>query len=122
MKFLQGLSSSYYGWAFHSESEEELLAMVPPVLRGEATWSELRRYGIGWWVRSNDTLRRLIEKVTKKLLHYREGYSRKWRRCGEIFDVVNDSICVTNLFPCRLLKHNFQRTKIPLTVLCFTWP
>jgi len=59
------LSSSYYGWAFHSESEEELLAMVPPVLRGEAIWSELRKYGIGWWVRSNDTLRRLIEKVTE---------------------------------------------------------
>ena len=39
--------------------------MVPPVLRGEATWSELRKYGIGWWVRSNDTLRRLIEKVKK---------------------------------------------------------
>ena len=35
-------------------------------LRGEATWSELRKYGIGWWVRSNDTLRRLIEKVKKK--------------------------------------------------------
>ncbi|XP_068740234.1 dmX-like protein 2 [Montipora capricornis] len=61
----KGLSSSYYGWAFHSESEEELLAMVPPVLRGEATWSELRKYGIGWWVRSNDTLRRLIEKTAK---------------------------------------------------------
>ena len=60
------MSSSFYGWAFHSESEEELLAMVPPVLRGEATWSELRKYGIGWWVRSNDTLRRLIEKVKKK--------------------------------------------------------
>ena len=41
-----------------------MLAMVPPVLRGEAVWSELRKYGIGWWVRSNDTLRRLIEKVT----------------------------------------------------------
>ena len=40
--------------------------MVPPVLRGEATWSELRKYGIGWWVRSNDTLRRLIEKVKNK--------------------------------------------------------
>ena len=40
--------------------------MVPPVLRGEATWSELRKYGIGWWIRSNDTLRRLIEKVKKK--------------------------------------------------------
>ncbi|KAJ7385422.1 hypothetical protein OS493_016506 [Desmophyllum pertusum] len=61
----RGLSSSYYGWAFHSESEEELLAMVPPVLRGEAIWSELRKYGIGWWVRSNDTLRRLIEKTAK---------------------------------------------------------
>ena len=59
----QGLSSSYYGWAFHSESEEELLAMVPPMLRGEPTWAELRQFGVGWWVRSDDTLRRLIEKV-----------------------------------------------------------
>lgn len=43
--------------------------MVPPVLRGEAVWSELRKYGIGWWVRSNDTLRRLIEKVTPENLY-----------------------------------------------------
>ncbi|KAK3717892.1 hypothetical protein QZH41_014895, partial [Actinostola sp. cb2023] len=61
----KGLSTSYYGWAFHSESEEELLAMVPPMLRGEPTWPELRQFGVGWWVRSNDTLRRLIEKVAK---------------------------------------------------------
>ena len=46
--------------------------MVPPVLRGEATWSELRKYGIGWWVRSNDTLRRLIEKVKNKKTMYRK--------------------------------------------------
>ena len=42
--------------------------MVPPVLRGEATWSELRKYGIGWWVRSDETLKRLIEKVTIRTL------------------------------------------------------
>ncbi|EDO42278.1 predicted protein, partial [Nematostella vectensis] len=61
----KGLSSSYFGWAFHSESEEELLAMVPAMLRGEPTWPELRQYGVGWWIRSQDTLKRLMEKVAK---------------------------------------------------------
>lgn len=40
--------------------------MVPPMLRGEPTWAELRQFGIGWWVRSDDTLRRLVEKVRNK--------------------------------------------------------
>ena len=59
----QGLSSSKLVWAFHSETQEELLAMVPGMIRGEPSWNDLRQYGVGWWIKSNETLRRLIEKV-----------------------------------------------------------
>jgi hypothetical protein len=37
--------------------------MVPGMIRGEPSWNDLRQYGVGWWIKSNDTLRRLIEKV-----------------------------------------------------------
>jgi hypothetical protein len=40
--------------------------MVPAMLRDAPTWPELRQFGIGWWVRSDDTLRRLVEKVRHK--------------------------------------------------------
>ncbi len=61
----QGMSSSHLIWAFHSESEEELLAMIPSVSKGNPTWAELRELGVGWWLRSNTTLRRVMEKVAK---------------------------------------------------------
>jgi hypothetical protein len=37
--------------------------MLPGMIRGEPTWHDLRQYGVGWWIKSNETLRRLIEKV-----------------------------------------------------------
>ena len=37
--------------------------MLPGMIRGEPTWLELRQYGVGWWIRSNDTLKRVMEKV-----------------------------------------------------------
>ncbi|CAG5924332.1 unnamed protein product [Menidia menidia] len=61
----QGLSTCHYAWAFHSEAEEELLNMLPPLQKGEPTWPELRSMGVGWWLRSTDKLRRCIEKVAK---------------------------------------------------------
>jgi hypothetical protein len=61
----QGLASSYLVWAFHSESEEELLSMIPSVAKGSPTWNEMRELGVGWWVRSNTTLRRIMEKLAK---------------------------------------------------------
>ena len=50
-------------WAFHSEAEKELLAAIPGMQNDELTWDNLRNVGAGWWVRSSDTLRRLMEKV-----------------------------------------------------------
>jgi hypothetical protein len=62
---VQGLATSDFAWAFHSESEEELLSMVPALQRSVLSWADLRAVGIGWWVRSDDRLRRCIEKVAK---------------------------------------------------------
>jgi len=50
-------------WAFHSDAENDLLSSIPCVQSDKCTWPELREVGVGWWLRSNDTLRRLIEKV-----------------------------------------------------------
>ncbi|XP_033123998.1 dmX-like protein 2 [Anneissia japonica] len=61
----QGLATCHYAWAFHSEAEEELLGLIPGMQKGEPTWDELRAMGLAWWVRSNVTLRRTIEKVAK---------------------------------------------------------
>ena len=66
----QGLASSDFAWAFHSESEEELLSMVPALQRLNLSWADLRAVGIGWWVRSDDRLRRCVEKVCCKLVSW----------------------------------------------------
>ena len=50
-------------WAFHSDAESDLLSSVPCVQCDQLSWAGLREAGVGWWLRSNDTLRRLIEKV-----------------------------------------------------------
>ncbi len=52
-------------WAFHSDAEAELLAALPCVQKDELNWKDLKDAGVGWWVRSSDLLRRLIEKVSK---------------------------------------------------------
>ena len=52
-------------WAFHSDAETELLSALPCVQEDDLKWEELRKAGVGWWLRSLDTLRRLIEKVRR---------------------------------------------------------
>ncbi|KAM5192027.1 dmX-like protein 1 [Mantella aurantiaca] len=61
----QGLSTCHFAWAFHSVAEEELLATLPPMQKGDPTWAELRAMGVGWWVRNMNNLRRCIERVAK---------------------------------------------------------
>ncbi|KAM9329747.1 LOW QUALITY PROTEIN: dmX-like protein 1 [Gastrophryne carolinensis] len=61
----QGLSTSHFAWAFHSVAEEELLATLPAMQKGDPTWAELRAMGAGWWLRNTNTLRTCIEKVAK---------------------------------------------------------
>ena len=62
---VKGMDTKNVIWAFHSESEEELLNMIPCVAKGTPTWHELRELGVGWWVTNNTVLKRLFEKVAK---------------------------------------------------------
>ncbi|KAK7072832.1 DmX-like protein 1 [Halocaridina rubra] len=60
-----GIGSHNFVWAFHSESQEELLDFIPSVRNGNPRWSELRELGFGWWVRNNTLLSQCISKVAK---------------------------------------------------------
>ncbi|XP_076665130.1 rabconnectin-3 alpha isoform X3 [Andrena cerasifolii] len=61
----QGVSSNNLVWAFHSESEEELLGLIPSYAKGQPKWSVLKELGVGWWIRSNTVLKRCVEKISK---------------------------------------------------------
>ncbi|KAK9294166.1 hypothetical protein QLX08_011144 [Tetragonisca angustula] len=61
----QGISSNNLVWAFHSESEEELLGLIPSYAKGQPKWSVLKELGIGWWIRNNTILKKCVEKIAK---------------------------------------------------------
>ncbi len=63
--------------------------MVPGMLRGEPTWKELRAHGVGWWVKSGDTLKRLIEKVCALQIGH-ELLQRIETICHDITTILHD--------------------------------
>ena len=60
-----GLGTHNIVWAFHSETQEELVQMISSIQRDNASWAELREIGVGFWIRSNALLRKLMEKLAK---------------------------------------------------------
>ncbi|XP_034938961.1 dmX-like protein 2 isoform X2 [Chelonus insularis] len=61
----QGVSTNNLVWAFHSETEEELLGLIPSYAKGQPKWSVLKELGVGWWIRNNNVLKTCIEKIAK---------------------------------------------------------
>lgn len=61
----QGVSTNNLVWAFHSESEEELLGLIPSYAKGTPKWSVLKELGVGWWITNNTVLKTCIEKIAK---------------------------------------------------------
>lgn len=61
----QGLGPHHLVWAFHSETQEELVQLIPSFQKANTRWAELKELGVAWWVRSNQLLRKIIEKVAK---------------------------------------------------------
>lgn len=61
----QGVGTANIVWAFHSESEEDLLNLIPSYAKGQPKWSTLRELGVGWWVRNINTLRKCFEILAK---------------------------------------------------------
>lgn len=66
-----GIGTENIVWAFHSESEEELLNLIPSYQRSDIKWSILRDLGVGYWLRNINILRQCAEKLAKC------GYQRK---------------------------------------------
>ncbi|GLH09346.1 DmX-like protein 2, partial [Gryllus bimaculatus] len=61
----QGVGTNNLVWAFHSESEEELLALIPSYAKGSPKWAQVKELGVGWWLRSHTLLKTCIEKIAK---------------------------------------------------------
>ncbi|XP_018017231.1 dmX-like protein 2 isoform X2 [Hyalella azteca] len=67
-----GIACHNIVWAFHSESQEELLQFLPSCRQNNPKWSELRELGVGWWVRNNTVLQKLILMVAKSAFQQRK--------------------------------------------------
>ncbi|XP_072743219.1 dmX-like protein 2 isoform X7 [Anoplolepis gracilipes] len=68
----QGIASNNLVWAFHSESEEELLGLIPSYAKGQPKWSVLKELGVGWWIRSNTVLKKCVEKIAKAAFQFNQ--------------------------------------------------
>ncbi|XP_029173439.1 dmX-like protein 2 isoform X2 [Nylanderia fulva] len=68
----QGIASNNLVWAFHSESEEELLGLIPSYAKGQPKWSVLKELGVGWWIRSNTVLKKCVEKIAKAAFQHNQ--------------------------------------------------
>lgn len=67
-----GVNTSNIVWAFHSESEEELLNMIPSYAKGQAKWSTLKELGVGWWLRSPTLLKTCVERLAKAAYQHKQ--------------------------------------------------
>lgn len=68
----QGVVTSNIVWAFHSESEEELLNLIPNYSKGQVKWSQLRELGVGWWLRNQTLLKTCVEKLAKSAFQQKQ--------------------------------------------------
>uniref|UniRef100_A0A0K0EKA3 Rav1p_C domain-containing protein n=1 Tax=Strongyloides stercoralis TaxID=6248 RepID=A0A0K0EKA3_STRER len=57
------LPSSTIIWAFHSTSENELFNNILMDIDEDVTWKNVSNYGIGWWLKHPDNLKKCFEKL-----------------------------------------------------------
>ncbi|CAF0799637.1 unnamed protein product, partial [Didymodactylos carnosus] len=63
--FKHTITSASFAWAFHSDLQEDLLALLPSIEKGKPDWNELKLFGVGWWIRNRSVITRLFEKLGK---------------------------------------------------------
>ncbi|XP_044259841.1 dmX-like protein 2 isoform X5 [Tribolium madens] len=61
----QGVGTNNLAWAYHSESQDELLNLIPSYAKGEPTWNQLRELGVGWWIRNLSLLKQCVQVLAK---------------------------------------------------------
>lgn len=60
-----GVGTNNLAWAYHSETQEELLNLIPSYAKGEPTWPVLRELGVAWWVRGLALLKKCVQVLAK---------------------------------------------------------
>ncbi|CAF0710194.1 unnamed protein product [Brachionus calyciflorus] len=64
-----GVGTANFAWAFHSECEQDLLNQITNNNGDDSSvclqWEDLRQYGIGWWLKTPNILKQLVEKIAK---------------------------------------------------------
>ena len=97
-----GLPHSSIIWALHSETETELLNLVP-ALQSEPSWEKLRCVGGVWWLKNVTLLKSCVEKVIKIIC---------W-----VYILHLSIVFILRLRPVRL-----KRIKSHWMQRCSTWP
>ncbi|KAL0821029.1 hypothetical protein ABMA28_005673 [Loxostege sticticalis] len=59
-----GVGTCNLVWAYHSETHEQLLALIPGYAKGQPKWTTMRELGVGWWIRG-DLLRVCVERLAR---------------------------------------------------------
>ncbi|XP_053611658.1 dmX-like protein 2 isoform X3 [Plodia interpunctella] len=59
-----GVGTCNLVWAFHSETHDQLLQLVPGYAKGQPKWATMRELGVGWWIRG-DLLKTCVEKLAR---------------------------------------------------------
>lgn len=59
-----GLGTHNIIWAFHSETQEELVQLILSS-SNKIAWQELKELGVGFWIRNNTLLRKVMEQLAK---------------------------------------------------------
>lgn len=59
-----GLGTHNIIWAFHSETQEELVQLILSS-NNKISWPELKELGVGFWIRNNTLLRKVMEQLAK---------------------------------------------------------
>lgn len=67
-----GIRSHNFIWAFHSDTQDELINFIPSLQRDKTEWSDLREFGIGWWVKKLEVVKKLIGKVAQSAFQARQ--------------------------------------------------
>uniref|UniRef100_A0A0N4Z110 Rav1p_C domain-containing protein n=1 Tax=Parastrongyloides trichosuri TaxID=131310 RepID=A0A0N4Z110_PARTI len=59
------IPSSSIVWAFHSTSENELFTNVLSDIGDNFSWDNLKKYGVGWWLKHPENIKRCFEKLAQ---------------------------------------------------------
>ncbi|KAG2290538.1 hypothetical protein Bca52824_050142 [Brassica carinata] len=108
------IDSSMIGWAFHSESQENLSGSLLPI---ESSWQQMRSLGFGFWYSDVAQLRPRMEKLARQ--QYLKN--KKPKDCALLYIALNRIQVLAGLFKISkdekdkplvgFLSRNFQEEK-----------